>query len=112
MEYTWTATVEKEVEQDYGVELDASDTADAYTEAIQETYEAFEIQCPLHVWENGFVQGDAGDDEVIELAKRLGCEIDAEDLDSSALWEKLNSELRAIYEKKLVELAKVKAEAE
>jgi len=109
MEYGWTTAVEKEVEQNYGVELAASDTIDAYIEAIQETYEALKIQCPFHVWENGFTQGEAGDEEVIELAKRLGCEIDAEDLYSSALWEKLNSKLREIYEKKLVELAKVEA---
>ena len=100
MEHGWTATIEREVEQDYEVEFDASDTADAYTEAIYQTYEQHNVRIPLHVWENGFEQGDASDEEVSEFAKKIaGGNI-------AKVYDTLNSTLRSIYKQKLIRLAK------
>jgi hypothetical protein len=105
MNSDWTKEVETEVEQDFG-QLEESDKHAAYVEAVERVYEMYKIQCPLHVWDNGFEQGDASDEEVIELATRLHQSYDEDDLASSELFLTLNGDLKTQFQAILEKLAK------
>lgn len=82
------------IHQDYPT-TDASDQNDAWNDAIIAVYEKFNISAPLHVWENGFVQGDASDAEIQNLVTQLGAK------DADALYDELNRALGQAYRTEL-----------
>ena len=71
--------------------IDASESADAWADATINVYEKFSIECPLHVWENGFVQGEASDAELEILVHQTNS------ANTQELFEKLNAALEAEY---------------
>ena len=83
-------------------DLESNDLDDALTDAIPEVYEQFNIECPLHVWENGFEQGDASDAEIAALGARIGAD-----------WkDQLNAALETIYRAKLQKIEDANAALE
>jgi hypothetical protein len=58
-------------------EYDVEEPNEAWVKAIEEVYEDCNINIPLHVWEHGFEQGDASNEEVEALAKAHGVTVDA-----------------------------------
>ena len=77
---------------------DDSDDNEAWVDAITSVYDELNISAPLHVWENGFVQGDASDKEIKKLIKKLKV------ADADALFEKLNASLEHFYRTELAKL--------
>jgi hypothetical protein len=83
---------------------DADETEELWNAAIQHVYETFDLEYPFFVYENGFEDGDAGEDEVIACAIRLGLHEEVEQDDDSGydeasewLFGKLNAELERKY---------------
>jgi len=76
-------------------------SSDAWQEAIEEIYEEYNITCALHVLEDGFFQGDAGDEEINAHALQWSKETTEELLAmlTSALEDKYTAKLDAIEEK-------------
>jgi len=73
--------------------ISETDVAEAWTEAIEEVYDKLGAP-PLHVWESGFTQGEATDEEVRSLAKRLNCS-------SENVYDVLNAYLERAFRKQL-----------
>ncbi len=92
-------------QRDYS-ELDSEDLSEAESNARARMYDEIQgLQGAYHLWENGHVEGDAGDAEMIADGAIFGLEIDIEDEDSKTkLFEKLDEEFLGRYHEELQKL--------
>lgn len=79
--------------------LDASDQVDVEIEARQKHYEKLGLTGAYHLWEDGYKQGDATEEDIITDAKTLKIDInrDVEDI-TEDLFEILDNTYLEIYE--------------
>jgi len=89
-------TITTEVDKLFDV--DDAERQHAYATAYEQTFEESDIDVPLHVWESGFEQGAASDEEVATLAERItGGDVEA-------LYKYLDGRLLEHYAAALAEL--------
>lgn len=92
MEWGWFKSIDTEIEDEFSIEIDSSDSNDIHNDAVAAVYEMYGIDAPLFVEENGFYSGDATDDELETLRAKLHASDDDE------LFQKLNDSLYTQYE--------------
>lgn len=87
-------------------DLDSEDFAEAESNARARMYdEVHGLQGAYHLWENGHVEGDASDVEIIADGKLFGLEIDVKSDDSKqTLFDKLDEEFLRRYREELEKL--------
>jgi hypothetical protein len=85
-----------DITQEYPI-ADPSDAAEAFETANVAVYQHFNIETPIHIWENGYEQGDATDQDINALITRLNVP------DREALWSLLNRVFERQYRFLLLE---------